>query len=118
VASGFMLPGKTKATQIVQSKIGPNNARCIIISHEFLESSLSEPNVTPITYVESASENRCVTGVTSEKTTENDPQEQGVTPVTPEMTSTEKPNVERVNLNPPIPVLYLKASLHAVLSPS
>jgi hypothetical protein len=96
VASGFMLPGKTKATQIVQSKIGPNNARCIIISHEFLESSLSEPNVTPITSVESASEKRSVTGITSENTTENDGQNQGVTPVTPKMTSTEKPNVEGI----------------------
>jgi hypothetical protein len=98
VASGFMLPGKDKATQIVRSKIGPNNARCIVISHEFLESSISEPNVTPITPVESASEKRSVTGVTSENTTQNDRQKQGVTPVTPKMTSTEKPNVEDITI--------------------
>jgi hypothetical protein len=54
VASGFMLPGKDKATQIVRSKIGPNNARCIVISPEFLE-NISKPNVTPITPIESAS---------------------------------------------------------------
>jgi energy-coupling factor transporter ATP-binding protein EcfA2 len=58
-ASKFILPGKNKATRVLKSKIGPGNARCIVISRTFIEDENTftvENDETSITPIQTTSE--------------------------------------------------------------
>ncbi|MEN8219582.1 MAG: DUF927 domain-containing protein [Pseudomonadota bacterium] len=70
VASGFILPGCKNVTRVLQSKIGPSKARCIVISHKFVDDN---PPVAPPV-----------------NTTQTDSREQGATATTPEKGNFEK----------------------------